>query len=119
MRRFTRRRSSYSDFVRSLLVALLFFGGDMYGFLGGLFDAPARHAGHFAQSAFDLASQRLVRDQEITDRITSLAQSFAMIGIPRAGLFQYFLVDAEVHQFAGFRNPLREENIKFRLLEGR
>ncbi len=42
-----------------------------------------------------------------------------MIGIPCAGLFEHFSIDAEIHQLTRFRDPLREENVELRLFEGR
>src|SRR5688572_4692679 len=88
-----------ADFVGALLVPLVvFFGRCECRF----FDTASRHARQVPKLAFDFASQGLISQQKVADRITALPETFAVVGIPSAGLFQHFPIHAEIHQLTGF-----------------
>ena len=60
-----------------------------------------RQSGQIAQLPFNLTRQRLIAEEKISHRITSLPKPLALIGVPGPGLLDHFLFDPKIDQLTG------------------
>ena len=70
-------------------------------------------------TAFDLLFQLGMIVKEVRCVLTALANSLAIVGIPRTGLFDHILLNTQLQNLAGSVNTLTVKNLEFSLTKWR
>src|SRR5262245_9871381 len=72
-----------------------------------------------ADFGLDLVAQRGVVAERVLGVVAPLAQPLALVRVPRAGLVDDLVLDADVDQLAEFRDPLAVHDVELGLAERR
>src|SRR4051812_9664812 len=94
-------------------------GGDPESLHCDGFDGGRRQAELAADALVDRLEDLRVVLEELLDVFAALTEALAVIGEPRAALFDDALVDREVEQVPGLRNAFAVHDVELGLAEGR